>query len=272
MAKLVAGSHGFDMTAIDFKDFNSLPTKETSTEIDETGKSGAIYKFFGKNFAYNGIGIPTGGTITGFTFLDPHGHTEVTVTGGSMPVNDAFSFFTNNDLQGFESEFFRGNDSLTGGARSDTLDGFGGKDILNGHGGADELDGGAGHDTFVYSKVTDSTSTKFDTINGMDFRNSDSTSDKFQLPSAPNAVHPEVTTGKLSLTGFDTLLAKAINKNVLGSHDAVLFDPSSGGEKHQIFLILDANGKPGYQAGEDVVIHLTDAMHLANLDTSDFTT
>jgi len=148
MAKLVVGSLGFDMTAIDFSDFNSLPTKETSTEIDEVGTSGATYKFFGKNFTYLGS-IPTGGTITGFTFIDPHGHTEVTVTGGSMPVNDAFNFFTNNNLNGFESEFFRGNDSLLGSAKNDTLDGFGGRDILNGHGGADELDGGTGHDTFV---------------------------------------------------------------------------------------------------------------------------
>ena len=271
MAKLVAGKLGFDMTAVDFSDFTSLPTKETSTEITEVGASGATYDFIGKNFKYS-ANIPQSGTITGFTFIDPHGHTEVTVTGGSMPVKDAFAFFESNDLNGFESEFFKGKDTLTGSAKADVLEGFGGNDTLKGGGGADTLDGGDGHDTFVYAKASDSTSTKFDTIDGIDFNNSDSTSDTLKLPSAVDAIDSEITKGKLTTAKFDAQLAKAVSASHLGAHDAVLFDPSSGGEKHQFFLVVDLNGTAGYQAGQDLVIHLTDAMNTSDLGTSDFTT
>ena len=84
MAKLVAGSIGFDMTAIDFNDMNTgVINKETSTVIDLTGSSGTDYHFTGINFKYNGP-FPQSGTLQGFTFTDQHGHIEVTVTGGSF--------------------------------------------------------------------------------------------------------------------------------------------------------------------------------------------
>jgi len=57
-----------------------------------------------------------------------------------------------------------GNDAFQGGSQADQISGGGGDDILAGGGGADSLSGGTGHDTFVFSAVSDSTTTTFDTI------------------------------------------------------------------------------------------------------------
>ena len=40
-------------------------------------------------------------------------------------------------------------------------------------------------------------------------------------------------------------------------HDAVLFTPNAGGLAGHTFLIVDANGTAGYQAGADYVIDVT---------------
>jgi Ca2+-binding RTX toxin-like protein len=57
-----------------------------------------------------------------------------------------------------------GNDAFQGGSQADSITGGGGDDILAGGGGADSLSGGTGHDIFVFSAVSDSTTTTFDTI------------------------------------------------------------------------------------------------------------
>lgn len=268
MAKLIAGTVGFNMNRVDFNDMNEGSIKkETSTEIDVLGKSKTDYQFTGKGFTYAGQ-IPTGGTITGFHFTNPKGNVEVTVTGGSMAVSTAFNYFENDNVTGFEQTFFKGNDTLVGGAGKDVLKGFAGNDTIKGGGGADHLNGGAGKDTFVYGAVSNSTSKAFDTITDIDFRNQD----HFRLPSAVHHINKEITSGTLRSADFDSDLAKAVNSTKLGAHNAVLFTPTAGTYKGDVFLVVDANGKAGYQAGQDFVIHLADPLHLTSLDATDFTT
>jgi Ca2+-binding RTX toxin-like protein len=271
MAKLVAGKTGFDMSdGTPFRDgAGGPPASVGSSLVEWIGRSGVVYKYFGEGIVYTAN--TKAGTITGFTFTNPDGQVEVTVTGGSMTVMELSHLFEQHDMEAFESEFFNGNDTFVGSAKPDVLLGFAGNDTITGGRGADMLDGGDGHDVFIYKHASDSAGTNFDTINGIDFLSSDSTSDKLKLPFAVNDVLPEITTGKLTLSNFNALLAKAVNGNILGPHDAVLFDPSSGGEKHQLFLVIDANGTAGYQAGKDIVIHLTDAVHTDSLGGSDFT-
>ncbi len=43
----------------------------------------------------------------------------------------------------------------------------------------------------------------------------------------------------------------------LGAHHAVLFSVNAGTLHGQVFLIVDLNGTAGYQAGADLVLHLT---------------
>ena len=69
---------------------------------------------------------------------------------------------------------------------------------------------------------------------------------------------------------FDHDLAAAVNAAHLKAHEAVLFAPTGGSLAGDTFLIIDANGVAGYQASKDYVIHLTNAVHLADLSVHDF--
>jgi VCBS repeat-containing protein len=161
-----------------------------------------------------------------------------------------------------------GNDTLIGGAGNDVLRGGAGTNTITGGGGADTLVAGSGSDTFVYTFASESTSTTHDTITGFD-----ALSDHFKITGwAINAVNAEVTTGHLNAATFDTDLAAAITGAQLGAHDAVLFDPNRGDLHNHIYLIVDLNGVAGYQAGQDLVIDVTDAAHLSSLTAGNFTT
>jgi Ca2+-binding RTX toxin-like protein len=156
-------------------------------------------------------------------------------------------------------------ENLTGSAFNDTLAGDAGNNVLTGGLGADHLNGGGGSDTFVYAFADESTSTTRDVITGFD-----ALSDNFDLSFAVNAVNTEVTSGALSVGHFDANLTSAIGASQLGAHDAVLFTPTTGNLAGDTFLIIDANGQAGYQAGEDFVIQLASATNLGSLSTSDF--
>jgi Ca2+-binding RTX toxin-like protein len=138
--------------------------------------------------------------------------------------------------------------------------------ILYAGSGVDVLTGGAGADTFVYTSASQSTGSHFDTLHGFDF-----SLDKFNLQGTVNGIDGSVQSGALSAENFDTDLAGDITAAQLGAHHAVLFTPDSGSSSlaGQTFLIVDANGIAGYQAGEDFVFHLDDPGHLASLGTGD---
>ena len=68
-----------------------------------------------------------------------------------------------------------------------------------------------------------------------------------------------VAAGTLSADSFDEDLAAALAADALGAGQAVLFTPDSGDLAGTVFLVVDANGEAGYQAGEDLVIALPGA-------------
>jgi hypothetical protein len=45
--------------------------------------------------------------------------------------------------------------------------------------------------------------------------------------------------------------------NHLAAHHAILFRPNAGSYAGQYFLVVDVNGHAGYDAGADLVFHLT---------------
>ncbi len=146
-----------------------------------------------------------------------------------------------------------GANTLSGLGGNDTLYGFGGNDRLNGGAGVDTLYGGLGDDVFVFDAVTHSTSTGFDRIDL-------ATGDKIDLNVTVTSVATTVASGSLSGVTFDSDLTTAIGAGQLGAGQAVLFNPNSGSLAGTSFLIIDANGVAGYQAGEDYVIGLVNPM------------
>lgn len=61
--------------------------------------------------------------------------------------------------------------------------------------------------------------------------------------------------GSLSGSSFETDVAKAVGDSLTAGH-ALFFTPDSGDFAGEAFLVLDTNGKPGFQAGEDEVLHV----------------
>ena len=122
-------------------------------------------------------------------------------------------------------------------------------DRLTGGSGADILSGGAGNDMFSYGSASESTSTGYDTVIGFD-----TAKDAFDLFFGVTGIDPTVSSGTLSTASFDTDLASALSG--LGSHHAILFTPTAGSLAGHTFLVVDANGVAGYQAGADLVMDL----------------
>ena len=131
--------------------------------------------------------------------------------------------------------------------------------------GADHLTGGALSDTFVYSSAAQSTSTGYDTVTGFNFA-----SDRFDIPGGAGtitAIDTALTSGNLSTATFNADLTSDLTGH-LGAHHAMLFTASGGTLSGQTFLVVDLNGTAGYQAGADLVIHMTGAT--GTLATGDF--
>jgi Ca2+-binding RTX toxin-like protein len=170
-----------------------------------------------------------------------------------------------------ESGAGSGVESAIAGAGNDTLTDDGGNAIavtMTGGGGADTITCGAGSttDTLVYNAASDSTGVNFDTVSNFATAN-----DVFNMPGTISGVDATVTSGALHTATFDTDLAAAIGAGQMGAHHAVLFTPTSGDYNGDTFLIIDANGTAGYQAGADYVIELSNAQNLASLSTANFT-
>jgi Ca2+-binding RTX toxin-like protein len=143
---------------------------------------------------------------------------------------------------------------LQGGAGADHLRGGAGNDTIYGWGGADMLAGGGGADRFLYSGVSDSTGAHYDTIADFHFGE-----DVIDLPVTVTGLDAAVSHGSLSTASFDADLSTALGASALGAGHAVLFTADQGELSGQTFLVVDANGQAGYQAGEDYVIHLASA-------------
>jgi Ca2+-binding RTX toxin-like protein len=172
--------------------------------------------------------------------------------GGLLNVNAA-------SLGADESVRFDGSAELDGSFRilssggDDTLWGGAGDDLIFGGQGKDALDGGAGADTFLYLAAGESTSIGYDTITGFDWH--------FDRIDAPGGVRglSDAATGALSTATFDDDLAAGL-AGVLGAGLAALFTGHDGDLSGHVFAVIDANGVAGYQAGQDLVIELVNAV------------
>jgi VCBS repeat-containing protein len=137
-----------------------------------------------------------------------------------------------------------GNDTATGSAT--------GHDVFFGGDGQDTLTGNGGSNVYLYTAVSNSTGTHYDIV--PDFV---SGSDKFDLPGTVTGVDTRLNAGTLSTASFDTDLAAAIDASHLAAQHAVIFAPGAGTLSGHAFLIVDANGVAGYQAGQDYVMDVT---------------
>ena len=157
-----------------------------------------------------------------------------------------------------------GADVLTGGAGNDVFVGNLGKNVFDGGAGADRMTGGGNIDTFVYLDTSDSTSTVRDIVTSFNTVN-----DKFDLDVTVANIDTAVVTGRLGAANFDTNLTAALAGH-LAAGDAIVFTPTLGGLQGHTFLIVDANGVAGYQAGQDYVIELVGTGSLSGLSTANF--
>ena len=156
-----------------------------------------------------------------------------------------------------------GNVSVFGGSGGDTITTGVGNDRIFGGGGADVLNGGVGTDTFVYDAVSQSTGATYDRVIGFV-----SGVDRLDFNFTVTGVDATVGAGTLSTASFDANLAAVIGAGQLAASHAVLFQADAGDLAGLTFLVVDANGVAGYQAGSDYVIQLTTPP--ASLVTGDF--
>ncbi|HEY2070553.1 MAG TPA: calcium-binding protein [Rhizomicrobium sp.] len=154
---------------------------------------------------------------------------------------------------------------VTGSAGDDVFTGGKNNNYFTGGPGADLITTGKGRDILTYNAVSDSTSTVHDTVSGFDV-----TKDFFSTPVTVAGVNTAVNAGALSTASFDSDLAAAVGATELGANHALVFTPNAGTLAGDHFLIIDANGMAGYQAGQDYVIELTNVTNLA-FTTANFT-
>jgi Ca2+-binding RTX toxin-like protein len=174
-----------------------------------------------------------------------------TITAGPRGVaivsgDAAMSILNTGQISG-DIDFGAGNDryagsgtvsgTVFGGAGDDTLAAGSGAMTLCGGAGADTLVSGSGTDTFLYTAVSDSTKgVAVDTIDNFDFSKD------------------HIVVAGETLTGFDHIASL----HSLPANGSALIASSSG----DWFVVVDANGVAGYQAGEDYMIRLHHPLHV----------
>jgi Ca2+-binding RTX toxin-like protein len=192
--------------------------------------------------------------------IGSHTYTAIENATGSSAGDKLTGSDSVNVLSGSE-----GDDILAGKGGDDTLSGGAGNDRMWGGLGADILCGGADEDTLFYNSVKESIGKSRDTIIGFD-----ADADRIDLKMAVTGIDAAVTQGTLSADSFDGDMKKLLRPGDLAQQHAVLVTADTGDLAGQQFLVVDMNGKAGYQAGKDLVLHLDAAMHLESLDVTDF--
>ncbi len=252
----IDGGSGTDTLYLDLSSLSAGATVDLTAVW--SGGTGTLSSSLGSGTITGMEGIYGGGAF-GSNFDDNITTGDVAATIFGLEGNDTLN-------GGSLGDVFRGgngNDTLNGGGGNDDLDGAAGDDYLSGGAGADSLNGGSGNNIFDLRVVSDSTSTTYDTITGFTVG-----TDTIDLNFAVSAVDAAIVAGALSTASFDSDLAAAVG--ALGSNHAVAFTADTGDLAGQTFLVVDANGTAGYQAGQDLVLHLVSATNLASLATTDF--
>ncbi len=170
----------------------------------------------------------------------------MTYNAGQLAAGETFKFDGRAETDGH----FR----LFGGAGDDTILGGAGNDLIYGGLGRDQLNGGAGSDTFQFKSAAESTGPNCDQLIGFDCR-----TDKLDLAGNLAGLSDVVNSGSLSSGSFDGDLSAALGA-FLGAGEAALFTASTGDMAGRSFLVVDANGQAGYQAGADFVIELVNPL------------
>lgn len=156
-------------------------------------------------------------------------------------------------------------ETIVGTVRADTISGGTGNNHVTGGGGGDLLKSGANTDTFIYGAVSDSASMTRDTIDGFH-----AGADFIDVTGLVAFHHVDAAvSGTLSDNKFDKNLKAALDSDHLGKNDAVLFTGNAGNLQDHVFLVVDGNHHAGYQAGEDIVIELTNGVNLASFSNGD---
>ncbi|HEY1961136.1 MAG TPA: hypothetical protein VGG69_01860 [Rhizomicrobium sp.] len=206
-------------------------------------------------------------------YLNPGGSYRLIMNDGTVAAGQNLQILGGNldaahMLYADASKETNGTYFLEGGDGDDTLIGGQAGNIFVGGLGQDHLIAGAGADVFTYTSgpVDTSTSVDRDIITGFNALH-----DSFDMQYAVSGVDAAVTAGNLSTSHFDAQLAHFIGTGQLHVGDAVLYTPDGGNLQGHTFLVVDANGAAGYQAGQDYVFQLESATHLASLSTSNFT-
>lgn len=213
------------------------------TARDVLGLSGDFSSSFALGAAFFGIGQIV---VADGSDYDLVANDNLVAAGGTLVIDGA-DVGDGNSL-GFDGRGETdGRFSFVGGDGDDLFFGGAGADRIEGGGGADSLSGGGGADVFVYRGAGDSTGAAYDLIAGFD-----PAADRIDLASTVSGFGAAVTAGALSAATFDSDLAAALGN--LGASQAVWFAPDTGDLAGRIFLVVDGNGRAGYQSGEDFVI------------------
>ncbi|MBV9883405.1 MAG: hypothetical protein JO276_10395 [Sphingomonadaceae bacterium] len=230
----------------------------TSADVVDGGAGGNDQ--LGLDGDYGSVGSPLalGGNVTNVEVVvllpgaaGTPNHFNVTTTDafvGAGQTETIFALQTTTGMVFDGSHEHDGAFKIYGGSGADTITGSDGNDWIFGGNGGDTLTGGLGSDTFYYDAANQSTSTTYDKIIGFD----DNT-DKIDLPFAVTGFAAP-TSGNLSTASFDADLSSAFAG--LTSHQAGMFTATGGSLNGHTFLVVDADGVQGYQAGSDYVIEI----------------
>jgi len=257
---LVFGGNGDDVMIGGDKDdgFFFGPGQFTGADVVNGGPGGNDQ--LGLDGDYGSVGSPLvlGGNITNVEVVvllpGPAGtpnHFNLTTADAFVPSGETRTIFALQTTTGITFDGSHEHDGafkVYGGTGADTITGSDGDDWIFGGNGGDTLTGGAGADTFYYDAVGQSTSTGFDRLIGFD-----DAADRIDLPFAVTGFAGPVS-GDLSNASFDSDLSSAFAG--LTSHQAGMFTATGGDMAGRSFLVVDADGVQGYQAGSDYVIEI----------------
>jgi len=156
-----------DMSQLNIADLlDGTVTAASSTMMTVDEGAGFTAHFTGVDVAYDALGEPAAGTITGIS-EDYLGQTTFSLTGLNISASQFYHWVVTNDNATALVTTFAGDDAITGTIFDDVLGGLGGNDYLAGGGGADTLFGAGGND-HVYGQSANGGPDGADSISGGD--------------------------------------------------------------------------------------------------------